>query len=590
MKNNSIAPLVLLPLIMFLSVPALFLKQNLADVERLEGVVVVVFAAAAILSMAALLAVNALLRRRHAGSIFRGVVEFLCFFVAITGFVLPASESVGMVDPEFARINFPHLSYAAAIAGLMLWLARTGCRKPLYMGLYLFVALNTGISVYAIAERFYLPAIRQTADKNQIRLRASDKKNIFVLSFDGVPGPAVNLVLQKNPELAARFNGFTVFSRVAASSPATAASTAASLYGNRNFKAHYRTERELWDSAPDDLLTNFLNDRGYQVSTYGEYNVNFEDKARQHHLHATHGIMVSALMNYTLARTVTSLYVIPRKPLDRLEAWVRQKSGLFRSHQDSDFLQQVDTSKSPLWKKSLAATFVDFQEYVNKLELGATAPAAHFLHFTFTHFPVEFDRQCRYMGYDADWFERRQNWHGVQEETHCALLQYAEFIEKLKQLGIFEQSLVVLKSDHGKPVGYYDSLDILSETINGHDLWGYGRYAPFLAIKGFGAADAPLKANAAPVLLDDLARTICTAALGAGQCRRYPGFDLLKEPLEIPAAAKVTLFVVASKRSGYRYDSHIPVTVARQPGILRNLHEKLSAQKARPGGLQSRSR
>ena len=201
----------------------------------------------------------------------------------------------------------------------------------------------------------------------------------------------------------------------------------------------------------------------------------------------------------------------------------------------------------------------------------------YFLHFTFTHYPVEFDRTCRYLGHKKTWFDEQQTRSGVKEETICALTKFAEFLAKLKKLGIFEESLVVLKSDHGKPNSYYDVDDIRSLPINGHPLWGYGRYEPFLAIKDFGSGDSISKSNGSPVLLDDLAKTICVAALSEPQCTKYPGFDILDEELTIPESAVATLFVVKSEKSDFRYDSHKAVTVKRQSDIVQNLYRTLSS-------------
>ena len=136
---------------------------------------------------------------------------------------------------------------------------------------------------------------------------------------------------------------------------------------------------------------------------------------------------------------------------------------------------------------------------------------------------------------------------------------------------IFENSLIVLKSDHGKPVPFNDPRSIQSATIKGHSLWGIGRYAPFLAIKDFGPASASLEENTSPVLLDDLALTICLPALSDKQCTGYPGFDLLEENLAIPDDAEATFFVVKSPFSDFKFETHEAITVKRQPDSLRNL-------------------
>ena len=96
-----------------------------------------------------------------------------------------------------------------------------------------------------------------------------------------------------------------------------------------------------------------------------------------------------------------------------------------------------------------------------------------------------------------------------------------------------------------------------------------------MAVKGFGNANFSLRENSSPVLLDDLALTVCTAALGVRMCTKYPGFNLLDETISIPATATATIFVVRSENSTHKYDTHMAVTVHRQPDILQNIYTKL---------------
>jgi len=97
-----------------------------------------------------------------------------------------------------------------------------------------------------------------------------------------------------------------------------------------------------------------------------------------------------------------------------------------------------------------------------------------------------------------------------------------------------------------------------------------------MAIKGLGPADFSLKENFEPVMLDDLARTICVAALDSEHCEIYPGFNVMEENLRIPLSATATFFVVESKDSTFFYDTHKAITIDRQPNLLDNLHALLS--------------
>ena len=283
------------------------------------------------------------------------------------------------------------------------------------------------------------------------------------------------------------------------------------------------------------------------------------------------------LLNFTVARTFTGRLVFSGDLLGKLEGSLQIGS---RPSEESRLLKNIAQAKSPDWKKPFAAEFIDLENYLHRLKVGTSQPVAHFTHFLFTHDPVDFNRDCLYRGNDEQWSTAQQNWAGVKEETACALSKFAQFISKIKELGVFDQSLIVLKSDHGKPPAYYDEDSIFSRKIHGHRALGYGRYEPFLAIKDFGPPAGPLQKNSSPVLLDDMAKTICMAALDAPRCDQYTGLNLLAPNLDPRDSPEVTLFIVASEASSWKFDTLQAVSVKRQPDILQNLHDYLTEEKA----------
>jgi hypothetical protein len=407
----------------------------------------------------------------------------------------------------------------------------------------------------------------------------SDDKNILVFSLDGIPRAAVSEVMNDNPELYSMFGDFLFYDKVVSSSPATSASTATSLYGNKNFKIDNDTDTELWNSAPKNLLTNLLSTNGFNVSTFDIYSRNSIASSSKilSIYRANHDRDILNLLNYSIARTLTNIYVIRGKPKEGLE---KLASILLSENTDNQpgLIGEFSRSVSPEWKRPLLKGFLDYEKYVANLRISGTKPTAHFVHFTHTHYPVEFDRNCNYRGIDKGWFESRQNYTGVKEEVYCALTQYSNFIAKIRELGVYENSLIVLKSDHGKPVGYSNQSAIESFKINSHEYWGFDRYAAFLAIKDFGAGAGVIANSDQPVVLDDLAKTLCIHSQLPISCDIYPGYDLLDKKLSIPDEATVTLYVPESASSTYIYDTHIALTIPRHTDILQNLHAALSRQ------------
>ena len=569
---------VLLPALLFVLIPAFVLKENIDDLADFDPRTFFFLALVAVAVSLFLLVTDSLVRRVTGSAGFSAVIEYVCFFVAITGFVLPASKSSGMTDPSLLDVDTLHVVLASLLALMMVLVARSGRRKPLYVAVSAFILLNSVVCVPAL---FRLSS--QNDSSARTIFRVSSTKNILVLSFDGVSGSAVRDVLSLYPELEEFFSGFVFYDRVASSSPATSASTAASLYGNRNFKEEYHTEKELWRAAPRRLLTNYLEEGGFEVSTYGIYNKRLAERTRRHgRLLPRAPASVLALLNYSLARALTRFAVLRIGAAERLEEWL-QATLTPPDPVGRELIRKMSASKAPGWKRGpLTPTVLDFREYVRRLHVGGARPVAHFLHFTYTHFPVEFDRQCRFMGDDPDWYDSRQNEMGAREETRCVLMQAGQFLGALKTLGVFERSLVILKSDHGKPHQYGRPGSLDSASIRHHRRWGYGRYRPFLAIKDFGEGHPGVRHDGHPVMLDDLALTLCRNADIAGGCTHYPGYDLLGDDLAGMENDEVTLFVVQSPDSTHRYETHEAITIERGTDVVASLCKALSAEPGAP--------
>lgn len=583
MKTSPNLHLILLPIVFFLSIPCLFISQNIQDISNLEFAIFFTLATFAIIAILILLVANYFCKSTSLQKPFNDFTEFVFFFIVLTGFFLPVSVSEGMIDPSEALINSKNLILALILACFFSLLSHSINKKGFYVGILIFLILNVMISGAAIFSKFQIGKTPYSQAKNMPLHNISKVKNIFVFSLDGVSSSAVNEVLSENDRLSALFGGFTLFSHVASSSPATSASTATSLYGNKDFKAHYSTEAELWNSNPENLLTNVLNRNRFQVSTFDIYGHNFANSDRSYYSAYASSLEAPKLLNYVIARTITGLFVLPEAAISGLDKKIQSLYFSVNNENRDEFQEKLEHSFAPAWKKDLAVSILDANDYILLLEANQDLPTAHFLHFTFTHFPVEFDENCVFRADDEFWFNTNQNRKGVKSETVCAIQIFSAFINKLKKLDVFDKSLVVLKSDHGKPVKYYDQGTLFAKKINEHSDWGYGRYEPFLAIKGWGQKTSELDINTSPVLIDDLAKTICNEALsletmGHETCAIYPGYNLLANPLVVPDSARATMFIVTSDKSNYKFDTHKSVTVKRAPNIIQNLDAAIAKE------------
>ena len=138
-------------------------------------------------------------------------------------------------------------------------------------------------------------------------------------------------------------------------------------------------------------------------------------------------------------------------------------------------------------KKSITDIEV-FKEFIDKISidyLNKNEISVRMFHFNFSHFPVDFDNNCNYFSYSKKLFDSSQNYQGIKNETQCSLGLMKDFIKKLMDLDLYENSTIIFKSDHGIPSNYFlnSKFSNINYLINNHKQFGYLRYKPFLMIK-----------------------------------------------------------------------------------------------------------
>lgn len=570
---------ILLPLLLLVVIPAHVLAQNIDDLAAFDPAAFLLLAATAVVIMLLLVALDRAQGHLPTRRYFSGLVELTFFFVLITGFLLPASASIGMIEAHSVPIDWVHVLMAFVFSYVLALVAASSRRQSLYGIVVAFVAVNMALDSPAIFSLLDRPAAASSGEETGSIFELSSQRNILVMSFDGLPGPAVQDVLKERPDLREKLKDFTFHTGAASTSPATSASIATSLYGNRNYKADYETADELWRFAPEMLITNQLDRADWLVSTYGEYGQLFQRQERAFDaLVPRPPPSLLTLLNYSLARSLTRSFVIGGPIGDQLDSLSSHAlAGLTGSTFDP--AMRFSSHHIPGWKEPLSATGLDFAGYVDKIRVLHSGPVAHFMHFAHTHYPVELDRECRWAGQEKSWYEAHQDYNGEREQVQCALRQMADFVDKLRAIGAYDQSLIILKSDHGEPVSYNDPTTIESFKIRDHPLWGYGRYAPLLAVKDFMVTSAAPSMDEHPVLLDDLAKTLCVRSGIDAECDWYNGFDILGDQWTSIEEAEVSMFIVAAGgESDHRYDTHVPITITRGLEILESLHAALSAE------------
>lgn len=131
-----------------------------------------------------------------------------------------------------------------------------------------------------------------------------------------------------------------------------------------------------------------------------------------------------------------------------------------------------------------------------------------FLHTYVTHLPHDvLDEECRLC-------------RGMKprDQARCALKFVRRFTDKLKELGRYHRSVIIIQADHGPNTagpsdpGLRMPAKILDEMVSGDGLPGdllYNRTFPLLLVKPPNTSGDPIRTSESPVQLADIPATLC---------------------------------------------------------------------------------
>ena len=554
---------VLLPALLCFAVPAAVVSNNRQSFALLSPVTFAYLVALGVALHVFLRAVGGAVSTPWVTRAFVGLCRLAVYSMLWSGFFLPLCESSALLSPRHIPSNPVNVAIVSALSLAMLWVSRTRVGKNLDLAVAAFVTLNASLAVYTVA------TVGRPAHDPDAAFGVSPERNVFVLSFDGIPGPAALEVLERDPELAERFRGFQLYTETLSSAASTAPSLLGTALGNDNHRDRFGTVEELAEVRREDLITHRLASAGFRVAAYGPEPLWFADERGaivRGGLSRELVVEPLEVLNYGLVRTFTRFAVIRGDAADWLSAQVRR----LHPSQLPEVAHRIEATRHA--DRHYDRDVLDFDIWVEGLTTAGPEPVAQLHHFTHTHFNVDFDRDCRFRGDDEAWYRSHQTPEAVVDETHCVLRQAGRFLDRIEALGVLERSLVVIKSDHGKPRSFQDPTRVEGYALGDHEKWGYGRYVVFLAIKDFGPATAPPVRRPQLTMLGDLAKTLCEHAGPAMDCSDYRGPDLLAGEW-VPADHDPTFMTIpAGPDSSWKFRTHRTLKMRRGTTALGTIH------------------
>lgn len=322
----------------------------------------------------------------------------------------------------------------------------------------------------------------------------SSTKNVVQLILDGLQSDVFEQIVKEDSGYYSRvFDGFTFFSNATGHFPSTHLSVPALLSGKvydndvplpKFFKATFEGRTTV----------NVLHEHGYDVDLipWGE----MVPPGEADHYHLIPSPYTGTIADYARAKAAVLLDLVLFRDAPHLlkrviyndQKWLVQRAAVhdermqFRHFGDQAFLENV----------------------TSEMSADRVKPVYKCYHLESTHPPFVTNADCGYAGKVLP-FSREH----MVNQIRCGLTSAVAFLERMKTLGIYDNSLIILQADHG----YVAAVELRRDTglIEGYDLapWMVSSAMPLLMVKP-PLSRGPLRQSAAPVMLSDIPATICS--------------------------------------------------------------------------------
>lgn len=257
-------------------------------------------------------------------------------------------------------------------------------------------------------------------------LTFSERGNVLHIVLDELQSTVLKSYLEDQESLEASFDGFTLFEDAVANYSSTLVSIPSMLSGSL-----YWNDADVYDYAGEAIDNSVflmsLRERGFSLDlhTIPELCNRITDVACTAIPSGTHLSTALLFMDLSLFRSVPTAV----KPLLVKETtWLISGTILKDGHASSRY--------------GLAPSL--FKKFVDGVVVEDVPPSYKFFHSLITHSPQVLDPNCR-MKVEID----DASLESRKAELQCALRHISSLLEKLKSLGVYDQTLILISSDHG---------------------------------------------------------------------------------------------------------------------------------------------
>ena len=357
----------------------------------------------------------------------------------------------------------------------------------------------------------------------------SSEKNILVFVPDMMSGTYFQKVLHNQPDFQTAFDGFTFFPHSISVGNTTHASVHAIHGGELGTPEEIMRQKpqemklvEYWQKHAPSFLDDFEKN-GWNVMKISHVPNHQGDNGKRPtrlfpllhllgqretslikpHVEIIELIQFSSFMLFKASPLLVKKYIY-RDGMFLIPSQNFQENSI-KSNDDIDFPHLTEKVKQfhSNHHYGLLAYFKGWLEYGH---LSSQKPVIHYAHTMLTHFPYYAQPDCSTKGNKYHVNSAEGNYNNVS----CQMTLFQKMIEKLKDLGVYDQTMIIIVSDHANhaPDNKAFGLDMM------------------LAVKPFGKR-GKLVTSQARVITSDIPAIACDAI---GGCPQYGGINPFKNP------------------------------------------------------------
>lgn len=319
----------------------------------------------------------------------------------------------------------------------------------------------------------------------------SSQQNVFHFVLDGFQSDAFGDILKaERAEIDRQYSGFTFFKNHMGAFPTTIVSIPAMLTGSvyRNQEPMRRFIAKEFKRAS---IFRTMRDQGFQVDAVSGLMYDKPSTTNYYRL-PTPYVTYDAYVKFA-GWQLADLSLFRHSP-HILKPWIYNDQSW---RLQTKFGQSADTPGRRYMPVNGQAFMAD---YTSRVRVGHDRPTYKYLHIGIPHWPVSVDRDCNYIGARS---LRRPNY---TDQARCGIRRVGAFLDKLRELGLYDSSMIVISSDHGvalPPEGFTPDRDVFGGPLSEMA----GSALALLIVKPPNG-NGPVRVSEAPTTISDIPATI----------------------------------------------------------------------------------